>query len=112
MIARCFQIRCGILSDVFRFPDNTSLACCICGRDNGGTRPSVQHQVDARPRDQHATAPSARVYSYRSARIGSIRLARRAGMSPAAADTTVSSITVKPVTVGSCAWMPYNWAAT
>jgi putative ABC transport system ATP-binding protein len=45
-------------------------------------------------------------YSWRSARIGSMRLARCAGMNPAAADTTVSSATVHPAIQGSRAWMP------
>jgi len=45
-------------------------------------------------------------YSYRSARIGSIRLARRAGMRPAAADTTVSSTIVDVAIKGSLGLTP------
>src|SRR5262245_55885125 len=40
-------------------------------------------------------------YSYRSARIGSMRLARRAGISPAATDTIVSSAMVATAILGS-----------
>jgi hypothetical protein len=43
-----------------------------------------------------------RVYSYRSASTGSIRLARCAGMSPAAADTAVKSSRVIKAIPGSC----------
>ena len=40
-------------------------------------------------------------YSYRSARIGSIRLAFRAGINPAVADTTDRTTTVATAIVGS-----------
>jgi hypothetical protein len=51
-----------------------------------------------------ATAP----YSVLSARIGSMRLARCAGIRPAAADTSAISTVVDTAMTGSAAWMPYN----
>jgi hypothetical protein len=44
--------------------------------------------------------------SYLSARIGSIRLARRAGIRPAATDTSVSSTIVDVAIHGSLGLMP------
>jgi len=54
----------------------------------------------------------ASAYSVRSARIGSIRLARCAGISPAAAETTARKIIVHAATVGSEPWIPYSWFET
>ncbi len=45
-------------------------------------------------------------HSYRSARIGSIRLARRAGINPAAAETIVNSTIVHVAIQGSLGVMP------
>jgi Copper amine oxidase, enzyme domain len=45
-------------------------------------------------------------HSYLSARMGSTRLARCAGIKPAAADTTVSNIIVPMAIHGSLALMP------
>ena len=47
-------------------------------------------------------------HSYLSARIGSILLARFAGIRPAAAETTVRSTTVDTAIHGSFGWIPYN----
>ena len=47
-------------------------------------------------------------YSYLSARIGSIRLARRAGIRPAVADTAASNSMVAIAIHGSLGWMPYS----
>ena len=52
------------------------------------------------------------VYSWRNASIGSVRLARWAGIRPASADTIVNSSTVDVAMSGSRAWMPYSCAAT
>jgi hypothetical protein len=46
------------------------------------------------------------LYSYLSARTGLTRLARCAGISPAAAETSARSTTVVTAIHGSCAWMP------
>ncbi len=45
-------------------------------------------------------------YSYLNARIGSIRLARCAGISPASAETVVRSNSVAIAIVGSYGWIP------
>lgn len=58
------------------------------------------------------TQPRNLAYSCRSARIGSIRLARCAGIRPATTETIVNSSTVEPAIAGSCASMPYSCAAT
>src|SRR5262245_19527202 len=51
-------------------------------------------------------------HSQRSARIGSIRVARYAGISPAAIDTSARSATVDPAITGSRGWIPYSCDAT
>ena len=51
-------------------------------------------------------APENRPYSYRSARIGSMRLARRAGISPANAATAISTATLISAIDGSPGLMP------
>ena len=51
--------------------------------------------------DSGASGFSRIVHSYRNARIGSIRLARVAGIIPAAADTAVNSTTVPIAIHGS-----------
>lgn len=58
------------------------------------------HSVNAR-RWQHAPC-----YSNRSARIGSMRLARCAGIKPAATETRPSSRIVAPAMEGSAGWTP------
>lgn len=45
-------------------------------------------------------------YSYRSARIGSTRLARRAGMYPAPSPTSDKTSNESAKTIGSCPSMP------
>ena len=51
-------------------------------------------------------APAACPYSVRSARIGSIWLARVAGIRPASAETMLRSTTVPTAIIGSCPLMP------
>ena len=50
-------------------------------------------------------------YSYRSARIGSMRLARCAGIRPAAADMTRQHQQRRSRIHGSCGWIPYSCVA-
>jgi len=47
-------------------------------------------------------------YSYRNARIGSMRLARRAGINPAAAETAASTAIVPAAIQGSFGCTPYS----
>jgi plasmid stabilization system protein ParE len=66
--------------------------------------PHIGHRVTGVSNDLPARkVPIKRCYSYRNARIGSIRLARCAGIRPAAVDTTTSTATVQPAIAGSCA---------
>ena len=51
-------------------------------------------------------------YSYRSAKIGSVRLARRAGISPASVAAPISSTILIPAVHGSPGFTPYSCIAT